>query len=109
MDYRKEKHFHTVVFEFFSSLSPHPHTPDWQPREHAAVYTLLFVCVLAKCMLLFDGYMRVFLFLLQLYLWYMEVPRIGIKLELQLQPRQRQIRATPVTSAASATYATLDP
>ena len=47
----------------------------------------------------------IFIFFLRLHLWHMEVPRLGVKLELQLRPRsqpqQHWIQAPSITYAAA--------
>ena len=46
-----------------------------------------------------------FFFFLRPHLWHMEIPRVGVKSELQLrltpQPQQHQIQATSVTYIAA--------
>ena len=46
-----------------------------------------------------------FFFFLELHLWHMDVPRLGVKLELQLEPMQLEIQAASATYAAACSNA----
>ena len=97
----------TYLFVLFIVLSPQLGIVSAMRADHLGCFFSIVSPVLGTQQIL----RRKILFFLGLHLQHMEVPRLGVKSELQLlpmpQPKQREIRAASETYAAS--VAMLDP